>query len=201
VQEIAPGIVHWRAYHEGIRSLVSSYMAAEGGVVLDPMPPREGFGALAEQYGEPQIVILTNRHHFRHAAELQERFAVPVFCHELGMHNFRGSQGVQPFAFGDRLPGGAVAYEVGALTPEETAIWFPAERALAFADSVVRMPPDVSLGFVPDELMGNDPERVKDGLREAFGRLVELDPAHLLLAHGLPVVDRGRDALAVVAAS
>jgi hypothetical protein len=200
VQEIAPGIVHWQAYHEGIRSTVSSYMALEGGVVLDPMPPREGFGALAEQYGEPQIVILTNRHHFRHAAELQERFATTVFCHELGMHSFRDSKGVRPFAFGDRLPGGAVAYEVGALTPEETAIWFPVERALAFADSIVRMPPDAPLGFVPDELMGNDPARVKEGLRAAFARLVELEPAHLLLAHGLPVVDRGRDELAALAA-
>jgi hypothetical protein len=200
MQEIAPGIVHWQAYHDGIHAHVSSYMSIDGGVVLDPMPPREGFGALAEQYGDPQIVILTNRHHYRHAAELVASFGAIVHCHELGMHAFTDSQHVVPFAFGEELPGGAVAQEVGALTPEETAIWFPAERALAFADSVVRTPPDAPLGFVPDTLMGDDPERVKDGLRAAFRRLAELRPEHLLLAHGFPVVGEGQQTLAGFAA-
>jgi hypothetical protein len=199
MREIAPGIVHWQAYREPIHSTVSSYMVIDGGVVLDPMPPEQGFESLAEQFGTPRTVLLTNRHHYRHAAELESRFGVTVHCHELGMHAFRESRHVIPFAFGDELPGGAVACEVGVLTPEETAIWFPAERALAFADSIVRTPPDAPLGFVPDALIGDDPERVKDGLRAAFRRLGELDPEHLLLAHGLPVVGDGRVALAGVA--
>jgi hypothetical protein len=198
MQEIAPGIVHWQAYHEGIRSLVSSYLITAGRVVLDPMPPEQGFEALADAYGSPRTVILTNRHHFRHAAELQATFGATVHCHELGMHEFRDSQRVRPFAFGDELPGGAVAHEVGALTPEETAVWFPAERALAFADALVRTPPDAAPGFVPDPLMGDDPERVKTGLRASFGWLAGLAPEHLLLAHGLPVVGDGRDVLAGV---
>jgi hypothetical protein len=201
MQEIAPGIVHWEAFHEGIRSRVSSYMVVAGGVVLDPMPPEEGFGELAEQFGEPRTVVLTNRHHFRHSAELQERFGATVHCHELGMHAFRDDQHVVPFAFGDELPGGAVAEEVGALTPEETAVWFPAVSALAFADGLVRMPPGGPLGFVPDELMGDHPERVKDGLRTALGRLAELQPDALLLAHGEPWIGEGGEALTEVAAS
>jgi glyoxylase-like metal-dependent hydrolase (beta-lactamase superfamily II) len=100
-----------------------------------------------------------------------------------------------PFAFGDELPGGAIAQEVGAITPEETAVWFPAEGALAFADGLVRTPPDGPLGFVPDELLGDDPEGVKRGLLEAFRALALLSPEHLLLAHGLPVVGEGRRAL------
>ena len=199
MQEIAPGIVHWQAFHEGIRSRVSSYLITASGVLLDPMPPEEGFEALADAFGAPRAVILTNRHHFRHAAELQDAFGVSVHCHELGMHEFRDAQRVQPFAFGDELPGGAVAHEVGALTPEETAVWFPGAHALAFADSLVRMPPDAAPGFVPDRLMGTDPERVKAGLRAAFARLAELAPEHLLLAHGLPIVGDGGATLSTVA--
>jgi hypothetical protein len=195
MQEIAPGVVHWQTFHEGIGSEVSSYMLVAGGVVLDPRAPDEGFDVLAERFGAPRTVILTNRHHYRHSAELESRFGATVYCHEAGLHEFTHGEHVVPFAFGDELPGGAVAHEVAALTPEETAVWFPAEGALAFADALVRVPPDGPLAFVPDELMGDDPESVKSGLRAAFRELVPLSPEHLLLAHGLPVVGDGRRAL------
>jgi hypothetical protein len=195
MQEIAPGVVHWQTYHERIRSPVSSYMVVAGGVLVDPREPDEGFGALAERHGAPDAVILTNRHHYRHSAELESRYGATVYCHEAGMHAFTRGERVVPFAFGDELPGGAVAHEVAAITPEETAVWFPAEGALAFADGLVRLPPEGPLGFVPDELLGDDPEGVKQGLLAAFRLLVPLSPEHLLLAHGLPVVGDGRDAL------
>jgi hypothetical protein len=195
MQEIAPGIVHWQTYHEGIHSKVSSYMLVAGGVVLDPRPPEEGFDALAERFGDPRTVILTNRHHYRQSAELESRYGATIYCHEAGMHEFTHGEHVVPFAFGDELPGGAIAQEVAAITPEETAVWFPVERALAFADGLVRWPPDGPLGFVPDELLGDDPEGVKRGLLEAFRALALLSPEHLLLAHGLPVVGEGRRAL------
>jgi hypothetical protein len=193
--EIAPGVVHWQTFYDKIGARVSSYMLVAGGVVLDPRAPDEGFAALAERFGEPRAVILTNRHHYRQAAELQATYGAPILCHEAGMHEFTHGERVTPFAFGDELPGGAVAHEVGAITPEETAVWFASEGALAFADGLVRRPPDGPLGFVPDELLDDDPEGVKDGLRDAFRRLASLSPEHLLLAHGLPVVGDGRRAL------
>jgi hypothetical protein len=201
VREIVPGVVHWKARHERIHAEVSSYMLVREGVVLDPMPPAEGFVALAERYGEPRAVILTNRHHYRHAAQVELLFDATVHCHEAGMHAFTRGERVVPFAFGDELPGGAIAQEVGVICPEETAVWFPQERALAFADGLVRMPPGAELGFVPDILLGDEPEDVKRGLRAAFGRLAGLDPEHLLLAHGLPWVGGGGEALATAATS
>jgi Metallo-beta-lactamase superfamily len=195
MREIAPGVVHWQTFYEKIGSPVSSYMLIAGGVVLDPRAPDEGFAALAERFGEPRAVILTNRHHYRQAAELQATYGATILCHQAGMHAFTHGERVTPFAFGDELPGGAVAHEVGAITPEETAVWFAGEGALALADGLVRMPPDGSLGFVPDQLLGDDPEGVKHGLRLAFQRLALLSPEHLLLAHGLPVVGNGRRAL------
>jgi hypothetical protein len=195
MREIAPGVVHWQTFYDRIGSPVSSYMLVAGAVVLDPRPPDEGFAALAEQFGEPRTVILTNRHHYRQAAELEATYGATVYCHEAGMHAFTHGEQVTPFAFGDELPGGAVAHEVGAITPEETAIFFAGEGALAFADGLVRVPPGGPLGFVPDELLGDDPEGVKTGLRAAFQRLAQLSPEHLLLAHGLPVVGDGRRTL------
>ena len=34
--------------------------------------------------------------------------------------------------------------------------------------------PDSGLGFVPDKLIGDDPEAVKEGLRESFRRCLRM---------------------------
>jgi hypothetical protein len=120
---------------------------------------------------------------------------VTVHVHRDGLHEFTHGEPVEGFAWGDELPGGAVAEELGAICPDETALWFPAERAMAIADGLVRIPPDGEPGFVPDELIGDDPESVKAGLRAGFARLAELDPQHLLLAHGRPIVGDARATL------
>jgi hypothetical protein len=55
---------------------------------------------------------------------------------------------------------------------------------------------------VPDGLLGDDPEGVKDGLRAAYARIAdELEFEALLLAHGGPLATGGRDALAAFAAA
>jgi hypothetical protein len=200
MQEIVPGVVHWEAFNPSINARVSSYLIVDGGVILDPLPPEEGFGALAERYGAPRTVILTNRHHFRRAGDLQREYGATVYCNEHGMHQFSDDQGVRPFAFGDELPGGAVTQEVGVLCPEETAVWFPQQRALAFADAVMRHPLDGPLGFVSDGLLGDDPEAIKSGLRAAFRRLAGLQPEVLLMAHGDPWTEHATRALAEFAA-
>ena len=79
-------------------------------------------------------------------------------------------------------------------------MWFPRLRTLALADALVRQPPDATPGFVPDELIGDDPEAVKHGLRQGFARLAELAPANVLLAHGKPLVGDGQAALERAAA-
>ena len=57
------------------------------------------------------------------------------------------------------------------------------------------------LGFVPDHLIGDDPEGVKRGVRERCARLAEEESFDVLLfAHGEPVPSGGREALREFAA-
>jgi hypothetical protein len=193
MREIAAGLWHWTAPHGHIRMDVSSYLLAAERVIIDPMIPPEGLGAL-EALGAPQHVLLTNRHHDRDAWRLREAFGCTVHCIRNGLHELEGRGPVEAFDFGDELPGGAIALEVDAICPDETALHIPAHAALACADGVVRWPGQDALAFVPDNLM-DDPERTKAGLREAYRRLLALDFDLLLLAHGEPVVGGGRDAL------
>jgi hypothetical protein len=187
VREIAPGLWHWTARHDHIGSEVSSYYLLDERVLLDPMVPAEGIEWF-ETHGAPEHILLTNRHHDRQSWRLREAFGCSVHCARNGTYELEGRGPVEPFDFGDELPGGIVAHEVGAICPDETALEIPSHRALACADGIVRWRGDDELAFVPDQLM-DDPEQTKRGLRNAYARLLGLDFDLLLLAHGDPVVN------------
>jgi glyoxylase-like metal-dependent hydrolase (beta-lactamase superfamily II) len=198
VREVVPGIFHWTAFHQRIKLDVSSYyvdpLDGGGATLLDPMLPAEGLDWFRDR-GAPERIVLTNRHHYRHSARLVEAFGCPVLCQRSGLHEFEGGTDVTPFDFGDELAAGITALEVGAICSEETALHIrAAEGALAFADGVVRFS-GAEVGFVPDYLLGDEPEGVKRGLLAALRRLLEHDFDHLLFAHGEPIVGGGKAAL------
>ena len=193
MREIAPGLWHWTARHQRIQMDVSSYYLLAEGVLIDPLIPAEGLSWF-EVHGAPEHVLLTNRHHDRHAWQLRDAFGCTVHCVRSGLHELDGRGPVEPFDFGDELPGGVIAFEVDVICPDETALYISTHRALACADGVVRRPDRDVLGFVPDELM-DDPRQTKAGLRDAYRRLLDLDFDTLLLAHGEPVVSSGKEAL------
>jgi hypothetical protein len=193
MQEIAPGLWHWTARHDHIGMDVSSYYLLPERVLIDAKIPPQGLDWF-ERHGPPEHVLLTNRHHDRDAWRFRDTLGCSIHCIRNGVHEIAGRGPVEAFDFGDELPGGVVAYEVGAICPDETALYVPAKHALACADGVVGWPGVSGLTFVPDELM-DDPEQTKAGLREAYRRLLDLDFELLLLAHGDPIVAGGKDAL------
>ena len=192
MQEISTGLWHWRVRHPGIGKDVSSYHLSAERVAIDVLIPPEGLGWF-EAHGTPEHVLLTNRHHARDAFALHEAFGATVHCIRCGLHELEGRGAVEAFDFGDELPGGATAYEVDAICPDETALHIPAHDALACADGVVQWD-GPQLTFVPDFLM-DEPERTRAGLRAAYRRLLSLDFDTLLMAHGNPIVGGGKQAL------
>jgi glyoxylase-like metal-dependent hydrolase (beta-lactamase superfamily II) len=198
MMEISPGLWHWSARHERIGVDVSSYYLESERVVLDPMIPAEGLEWF-EQHGSPEDIVLTNRHHDRHSWQLHDAFGSRVHCVRSGVRELEGRGAVEVFDFGDQLPGGITAYEIGAICPDETALHIPSHAALACADGVVHYGEE--LGFVPEQFI-DEPERTKPALQEAYARLLDrgLDFDVLLLAHGTPVVRDGKEALRAFAA-
>ena len=191
MREISPGLWHWTARHDHIGVDVSSYYLERERVLLDPMIPSEGLEWF-DEHGSPEHVLMTNRHHDRHAWQFRDAFGCTVHCVRNGLHEIEGRGPVEAFDFGDTLPGNAVVHEVGAICPDETALHLPDHRALACADGVVHYGEE--LGFVPEEYI-EDPENTKRGLREAYAGLLDLDFDVLLLAHGQPMVGGAKDAL------
>ena len=66
MREITPGLWHWTARHQRIQMDVSSYYLLAEGILIDPLIPAEGLSWF-EVHGAPEHVLLTNRHHDRHA--------------------------------------------------------------------------------------------------------------------------------------
>ena len=195
MREILPGVLHWTELHPKINVDVSSYYLPGAGVAIDPLLPAGGPDAFEKGIED---ILLTNRHHYRDTGRLVEAFGCTVWCVECGLHEFTHGEKVKPFQFGDKLPGGIEAVEIGALCPDETALVLTEPAGvIALADGAIRMQPDSPLGFVPDEYMGDDPEAIKVGLKAALRRLLQRDFDHLLLAHGNPWIGGAKEALQV----
>jgi hypothetical protein len=197
MDEIIPGVWDWTTFHEGIGQEVHSHYHGPSGTLIDPRLPPEGLGWFERRDPAPQRVVLTNRHHYRHSLAFADAFGCPVLCHEAGLHEFAGTGAqVEGFSFGDELAAGVRALEVGVLTPEETAVLLEdGPGVLAVADCVIRGPHG-DLGFVPDSLLGEDPQAVREGLRAVLRRIAgEQRFDALLLAHGAPMRSGARAAL------
>lgn len=192
-KEILPGLWHWTSYHGNISQDVHSYFVSRPGVLIDPMLPPGGL-AWFKDVGAPRHILLTNRHHYRHGAEFLRAFGVRIRCHTSGRHEFVKRQNVTGFRHGERLAAGVRALKIGSLCQEETALHIPLSGGvLALGDSVIRT--GNRLAFVPDWLMGDDPEAVKRGIKRAVRRLLVRKFDHLLLAHGAPWIGGAKRAL------
>lgn len=197
MREIADGIVHWTAEHPNIGQRVSSYLVVPSATLIDPLLPDEGLDGI-EAVVRPDRIVLTNRHHVRDVEAIVAAFGCSVHVHEKGTATFSGLD-VSPetFAFGDEVAPGITALEVGSITPEETALRIDVgDGALSFADGFLN--DGGRIGFMPDGLLGEDPDLVKKGLRLAATRLLDERFAHVLFAHGDPIVGDGREALQAV---
>jgi hypothetical protein len=192
MEEILPGVRHWTATHPKIGIEVSSHWVPGAGALIDPLlPPGEGLSAFREQ--PPDRVLLSNRHHLRDSEQIAAELGCRIECSRPGLHEFDGGPDVEAFDFGDEVAPGIEAFEVGAICPDETALLLRDAGALVIADGIIRYSDE--LQFVPDSLLGDDPEGVKRGLRDAYSRLLDREFDSLLFAHGTPLIGGGKEAL------
>ena len=193
MHEIAPGIRHWTAKHPKHGLEVSSYWLPDLRVLLDPV-------AVPAEVQDVELIVLSNRHHRRDMIAAHERFKAPIRAPRVGMHEFDEEDPVEPYDFEEPLAGGAIVpYQVTDLWPDDCVLHIPPVRALALADTAMHYGDELEL--VPDHLMGDaeaEGKAIKAGLAHLAGRL---DFDHLLVAHGAPIPNEGRDRLREFAAS
>jgi glyoxylase-like metal-dependent hydrolase (beta-lactamase superfamily II) len=199
MNEILPGVFHWRTFFPKIGQDVHSHYWAEGKALMDPLLPEDSEPVLAElRERGVDVIVLSNRHHWRSASEVQKAFPeVTVLCNDQGLYEFTDDdeRWVEPYAYGALVAPGLKALEFGAICDDDAALLMDTKGgALLFADGLIVW--DGELSFVPDFLLGDDPEAVKDKLRSGLKRLLaEAEFDNLLFAHGDPWIGGGRAAL------
>jgi hypothetical protein len=183
VQELRPGLWTWTGTHpdwtesdagpDGWGPEVRSYADDSGGclVLFDPIAPPTLVEGLIE--AQEIAVLLTCKWHSRSADECVERF---------GAHVYLGPESSELPADVETRPSGDA---------QESIFWIPARNALVAGD--VLLGADHGVRVLPDSWLNEG--QTREGLRETLRPLLELPIELILLTHGDPVVENGREAL------
>jgi hypothetical protein len=200
MRELAPGIWHWTTFYDSIGQDVSSYWIEPAGIVLDPMVPDDvGLEWFEDRDVQPQQTVMTIGLHWRHNEQFAERFGSSIRVPAKSLSRYEGTDRadkVETYEAGDEIAPGVTAVEVGGIAPDETALHIAhGDGAIAVADALNRAQGGGPLAFMPDYLLGDDPETVKADLTDSLRGLLTRDWDALLMAHGDPIAGGGRKAL------
>jgi hypothetical protein len=181
VQEIAPGLRRWTAWHDHWQEEVGSVAVdtSDGLVLIDPLAPPADLPS-------PQHVLLTVYWHARAASELEGRVWAPSRSRR-PLQN----RGVEANAAGADLPGGIVAFQTARAA--EAVYWLPEHRAVVVGDVLLGAgakprATDEPLRLCPERWLG---KATHADLRESLRPLLDLPVEHVLVSHGAPVVGGG----------
>jgi hypothetical protein len=194
MRELRPGLFHWTTFHDGIGIDVSSYYVEPAAALIDARVPEQGIAAAFADRARPRVALLTTGLHRRHAAEFADAFGCAVRAPAEARERLGPDESFDAYRDGDEVAPGITAVRVGSLAPDEYALHVAhGPGAISLADALMHY--GGSPSYVPDNLMGDDPEAVKAGLATALTGLLDRDFEDLLFAHGEPIVGGGRDAL------
>ena len=189
VQAIREGLWRWTAPHPDWKPDADwpqdvgcvYYEAPEAVVLIDPLVPAgdedrfwRALDRDVERVGRPVAVLQTTRWHERSVDEVVGRYEATAWRRETG-----GTvpKGVEPIAVDPA---------------EETLFWLPEHRALVSGDVLEAADGDLRVCPISWLPKGETAERLATSLAPLRERPVEL----VLVSHGPPILESGREALA-----
>jgi hypothetical protein len=191
LRDVAPGLWLWRTPHPDWspdadwEPLVTSTCVESGGEValLDPLaPPEDAHDVWARLDARPPtLVVILKPDHVRDVDRFTERYGARAFGPSLFWPGDVPATALEAIEPGSELPGGLVALYDGR-GRNETPLWLPEQRALAFADALTAPGGgELRVWATPWH-----EERALPALRA----LLDLPFEHVIVAHGEPVHDR-----------
>jgi glyoxylase-like metal-dependent hydrolase (beta-lactamase superfamily II) len=189
VEEVVPGVWHWRVHDERIDFVSSAHAVAgsRGAVLIDPLPLTPQAQSLL---GPIHAVVLTTSSHQRSAWRLRRELGMRVWAPASAQEVEEEPD--ERYGDGDLLPGDLLAvFTPGAGTRQHSLL--DERRGVLFTPDLFVVPPGGALALTPAQYM-HDPAEA----RRSAERLLELDFSVLCTGHGEPV--RGDPKAAIRAA-
>jgi hypothetical protein len=203
-EQIADGLWRWTARHpewhpgEFGREVASFAAAANGELLLiDPLLPSEQLPVLDlidDQLQSRLAILITIPYHVRSSEELWRRYRDRADCkiwgHAACAKRLGDRAGFREIELGVPLPTGVSAHAIGRPRRQETPLYIPSQRALAFGDAVVEVGGELrvwSTGKVDDRRA----RWYRDRFNPTLEPLLELDFDRVLVTHGRPVLADG----------
>jgi glyoxylase-like metal-dependent hydrolase (beta-lactamase superfamily II) len=192
VEEVAPGLRRWTAFHDHWEEDVGSLAleSDDGLILIDPIdPPRD--------LPRPDHVLLTVFWHNRSTADVRAKRVWAPTRSAQPLRN-RGVDVTDAFTAGDELPGGVQAFQTARVS--EVVFWLPEQRAVVAGDVLLgagakpRATKD-PLRLCPEGWLG---KATHADLRRTLAPLLDLPVQRVLVSHGKPVLRGGKRALADV---
>jgi hypothetical protein len=194
VQEIAPGLRRWTAWHDHWEEDVGALAVdtEDGLVLIDPLDP-------PSDLGKPDHVLVTVYWHGRGTSKVGAKNVWASTRSAQPLQN-RGIVVTNRFRAGDELPGGIQALQTA--RSAEVVYWLPEHRAVVVGDVLLgagakpRATSD-ELRLCPERWLGKP---THDDLKESLRPLLDLPVERVLVSHGEPLLRDGKRALAALLA-
>src|SRR5215211_4120193 len=204
-ERLADGLWRWTArhpeWHPGdFGSEVASFAVAANGdlLLIDPLLPPEPLAVLDlidGLLGKRLAILISVPYHVRSSEELWRRYRDQTDCtiwgHAACAKRLGDRAGFREIELGVPLPTGVSAHAIGRPRRQETPLYLPSQRALAFGDAVAEVDSKLRVWAI-----GKVDDRRARWYRERFNPtlepLLELDFERVLVTHGEPVLKDGR---------
>ena len=187
VDEMAPGLFHYRIQDDRIHHASEGFALVEGGkaVLIDPLPIEE---AALERLGAIEAIVIGSASHQRSAWRYRTISRARVYA-PLGAKGLDERADVD-YREGDRLPGGLRPILARGPRAPHFALHLDRGPGVLFCTDLLMHEPDRGLVLLPDKYM-DEPARGPESARA----LLDLEFDALCFGHGLPITKGGRRAL------
>ena len=190
LQDVAPGLWIWRLDHpdwaphvDWDAPVTSTCVETRGEVaLLDPLAPPDDATEIWERLDArpPTLVVVLKPDHVRDVDVFVSRYGARAYGPSLFWRRNIPETELEPIEPGTELPGGLVTLYDGR-GRNETPLWLPEQRALAFADALTERDGELLVWATP---------WYEERTLPALKALLELPFEHVIVSHGEPVHDR-----------
>jgi glyoxylase-like metal-dependent hydrolase (beta-lactamase superfamily II) len=192
LRAVTRNLYGWSSFHPQWKTDFNSYAlrTSEGVIFVDPLKPDPSVIEKLVAFGEPIGILLTNAHHNRDADWFRKQYEIQVYAHEKAKADCETSIDVL-LMDGERLPGGVKAVHLPGSSEGEMAYYAKTSGGIVLIGDTLVNQNGKGLTLLPDAYIEDKKQMLK-----SLQKLLELDFKIATFAHGDPIVQDAKKAIA-----